>query len=46
MDRVMEALAALYAAYYNVNHGNVVRWRAEVEEALAALMITYNAYLE
>ena len=46
MDEVMKSLAHLYAVYYNTSYHDVVRWRAEVEDALAQLMIAYNAYLE
>lgn len=44
MDEVMQALSALYNVYY-ASHGDVVRWRADVEEALAHLMVAYNKYM-
>lgn len=46
LTAVMEALDRLYAVYYASNSSDVVRWRAEVEQALAELMMAYDAYLD
>lgn len=43
-EEVQKALAELYEAFYRVT-SDVIRYRADVEAALARLMVAYNAWL-
>jgi len=44
-DTVLKALARLYEVYYAMPCSDPVKWRAEVERALAELMAAYDAWL-